>query len=258
MVGVLLLRGMMVGVLAGLLCFAFLKVVGEPPLDRAIAFESTHSHDHEHAHDAQAAAGDHHDHGGGEELVSRAVQSGIGLFVAVVVYGAAFGGLFALAFAFVHGRVDLDARATAALIAALALIALYLVPNLKYPANPPSIGSPETIGARTALYFAMMAISLIAMAMAATLRRLLADRLDRWGASIVAAVAYLVVVALAAWILPAVSEVPADFPATVLWQFRVASIGAQLLLWAAIGLGFGLWTAHADRAAHPRVGARAS
>jgi predicted cobalt transporter CbtA len=255
MVGVLLLRGMMVGVLAGLLCFAFLKVVGEPPLDRAIAFESAHSHEHNHA---QGAAGAQYSHADEEELVSRAVQSTAGLFVAVVIYGAAFGGLFALAFAFVHGRVDLDARGTAALLAALAFISLYLAPNLKYPANPPSIGSSETIGARTALYFAMMAISLVAVVMAAALRRLLVDRLDRWGASIVASVAYLVVVALAAWILPAVSEVPADFPASVLWQFRVASIGAQLLMWAAIGLGFGLWTAHAERSTQPRVGARAS
>jgi hypothetical protein len=38
MVGALLLRGMLVGVFAGVLCFAFLKVAGEPSVDRAIAF----------------------------------------------------------------------------------------------------------------------------------------------------------------------------------------------------------------------------
>ena len=40
MVGALLTRGMMVGIVAGLLCFGFLKLVGEPPVDRAIAFET--------------------------------------------------------------------------------------------------------------------------------------------------------------------------------------------------------------------------
>jgi predicted cobalt transporter CbtA len=264
MVGVLLMRGMLVGLLSGLLCFAFLKFVGEPSLDRAIAFEAaaSHNHPHEHVHDAQGAkdgaAADHHDHDAGGELVSRAVQSGLGLFIGVVVYSAAFGGLFALAFAFVYGRVDLDARGTATLLAALAFVALYLMPSLKYPASPPSVGSAETIGARTALYFAMMALSLAAMILAALLRRLLVDRLDHWNATVVAGLAYLAVVALAAAILPAVDEVPAEFPATVLWQFRIASIGAQLLMWATIGLGFGLWTARADQAVQPRVGARAS
>ena len=266
MVGVLLLRGMLVGVLAGLVCFAFLKLVGEPSLDRAIAFESaSHSAPHEHAHDAASAgadhhhdAADHHDHGAGEELVSRAVQSGLGLFIGVVVYSAAFGGLFAIAFAFAYGRIDLDARGTAALLAALAFVALYLMPSLKYPANPPSVGSAETIGARTALYFAMMAASLAGMIVAAMLRRLLVDRLARWNATIVAALAYLAIVALAAAILPAVDEVPQNFPASVLWQFRVASLGGQLVMWAVIGLGFGWWSTRAERASQPRLGARAS
>lgn len=42
MVGRLLLRGMLVGLLAGLLAFAFARVVGEPPLSRAIAYEDQH------------------------------------------------------------------------------------------------------------------------------------------------------------------------------------------------------------------------
>ena len=40
MAGTLLLRGMLAGIIAGLLCFSFLKVVGEPQVDRAIAFET--------------------------------------------------------------------------------------------------------------------------------------------------------------------------------------------------------------------------
>jgi hypothetical protein len=48
-----------------------------------------------------------------------------------------------------------------------------------------------------------------------------------------------VVVAVAGWLLPAVDEVPADFPATVLWRFRLASAGMQAVLWATFGLLFG-------------------
>jgi putative cobalt transporter subunit CbtA len=40
MVRALLVRGMLVGIVAGLLSFGFLKVYGEPQVDRAIAFET--------------------------------------------------------------------------------------------------------------------------------------------------------------------------------------------------------------------------
>jgi len=48
-------------------------------------------------------------------------------------------------------------------------VALYIVPNLKYPANPPSVGEPETIGMRTGFYFLMMLISIAAMVAAGAL-----------------------------------------------------------------------------------------
>ncbi len=39
--------------------------------------------------------------------------------------------------------------------------------------------------------------------------------------------------------LPIVNEVPKEFPALLLWQFRIASLGAQLIMRATIGLVFG-------------------
>ena len=60
--------------------------------------------------------------------------------------------------------------------------------------------------------------------------------------AIATAAAYLVMTTAVCLALPAVNEVPEQFPATVLWQFRIASLGAQLLLWVTLGLGFG-WAA---------------
>jgi hypothetical protein len=255
MTGALLLRGMMVGVVAGLLGFGFLKLVGEPPVDRAIAFETAHA-------EAEATAMAAHKGmpmpmpSAEPELVSRSVQAGLGLFTGVMVYSAAFGGLFALAFALAYGRMaDLSPRATAALLAAAGFVAVYLVPMLKYPASPPSIGEPETIGARTALYFSMIALSLAAMVAAGMLRRRLLPRFDRWNATLVAAAAYGMAMIVAVLLLPAVNEVPEDFPAVVLWQFRLAACGGQAILWTVLGLGFG-WVA--ERIVSPRHGARAT
>jgi Probable cobalt transporter subunit (CbtA) len=247
MVGVLLWRGMLVGFIAGTICFAFLKLAGEPPVERAIAFEAQVERTKAQA-DAHAQ-GDAHTHPGAEgpredanpELVSRAVQAGLGLFTGVAVYSAAFGGLFALAFALAYGRMgDFSPRATAALLAGAGFVAVYVVPILKYPPNPPSVGDAETIGMRTALYFSMIALSLAAIIGAGMVRLRLQPRFGAWNACLIAAAVYVVTMIVAGVTLPVVNEVPEQFPADVLWQFRIVSIGAQLLLWTTLGLGFGV------------------
>jgi hypothetical protein len=245
MVRTLLIRGMLVGVLAGLLVFAFARFFGEPSVDRAITFET--------AMDAAKRAADTqkgmHDMPGMEAepaLVSRGVQASFGLLTGVVVYGAALGGLFALTFAVAYGRMGrLGARPVAALLAAGAFVALYLVPSLKYPANPPSVGEPATIGLRTGLFFLMLLISVVAMVVAVIARQRLPSRADAWSATLIAGAGYLLVVITAGLLLPAVNEVPEGFPATVLWQFRMASFGMQAILWTTIGLLFGALTERA-------------
>jgi len=181
------------------------------------------------------------------ELVSRSVQAGLGLFAAVMVYSAAFGGLFGLAFAFAQGRMpgELSPQALSVVLALLGFIAVYVVPNLKYPANPPSVGDPETIGTRTALYFGIIGISVIAMVGAIAFRRMLVVRYGEWNATLLVGACYIIVMALAGFLLPAVNEVPEEFPAVVLWKFRVASLGAQFILWATLGLLFGALTQRA-------------
>ncbi len=239
MVRALLVRGMLVGIVAGLLSFGFLKIYGEPQVALAVAFETQQDVAKESRANADGAPADHHD-----ELVSREVQAGLGLFTAVMVYCVAFGGLFGLAFAFAYGRVGgaLTPRAVSALLAAAAFVAIYLVPSLKYPASPPSVGAPETIGMRTALYFIMIAISIAAMIGAVSFKRLLVQRCGEWNATLIVAAYYIAVVAVAGLVLPAVDEVPTQFPAAVLWKFRIASIGAQLIMWTTLGALFGALT----------------
>src|SRR5271157_2253005 len=146
MVGNLLMRGMLAGVLAAILCFAFLKIAGEPQVDRAIAFESAMDEARAAAEEAVAKGQPAPKEEPEPELVSRSVQAGIGLLTGVMVYNTAFGGLFALVFALCYRRMgDFSPRATSALLAAAGLVAVYIVPSLKYPANPPSVGLPDSI-----------------------------------------------------------------------------------------------------------------
>jgi predicted cobalt transporter CbtA len=241
MVRTLLIRGMFVGLLAGLLVFGVGRIFGEPQVDQAIGFEN--ALDEARARVA-AAKGIHVE--AEPERVSRAVQAGLGLFTGVVVYSAAFGGLFALVFAAADRRViDLGPRAVSALLAASGFIAVYVVPGLKYPANPPAIGLPDTLGQRTALYFIILACSVAAMVAAAVLRQRLVARRGGWNAALIAGGCYIIAMIVVAVVLPGVNEVPEGFPAEVLWEFRVASIGMQLIMWGTIGLAFGALTERA-------------
>ncbi len=242
--GSLLWRGMIVGFVAALLSFGLLKLVGEPAVDRAIAFESAMDEANAKAErDAAVARGENPPPYKEEpELVSRPVQAGIGLFTGVTVYSIAFGGLFALAFAICYGRIsDWSPRVTAAVVAVMGFLAVYAVPILKYPANPPSIGNPDTIGLRTAIYFGMIILSLGAMIAAWNVRNRLIEQHGAWNATLIGAAVYLVAVVIFAIAMPPLNEVPEGFPAVVLWQFRIASLGAQAIMWTVLGLGFGAW-----------------
>ena len=256
MTGKLLLRGMLAGLVAALLSFGFFKVVGEPLVEQAIAFEKSMDEAKAKAKADEAAA-----KGlpapveeAEPELVSRPVQAGIGLLTGVVVYGAAVGGLFALVFALAYGRIgNLSPRATAALLALLGFVSVYLAPMLKYPANPPSVGLPDTIGMRTGLYFAMVSISLAVMTAAGLLRSGLNKLLGGWNATLIAAAAYIVVMVGVGLAFPDVNEVPEGFPASLLWQFRVASLGGQAIMWTILGLLFGVFAEHAVGESRPAL-----
>ncbi len=228
MVGQLLLRGMIAGLIAAVLAFGFAYTFGEPEVDYAIGVEEQKA----------IAAGE--DPGAEPELVSRDVQSTTGLATGILTYGAAIGGLFALVFAWAYGRATgLGARATSALLAVAAYVAVAVVPQVKYGPNPPAVGSGETIGARTSLFFILLVVSIAVAVLAVLLaRRLWASR-GPWAAGIMAGLAWLVAVVAIQLAMPAINEVPADFSADSLWRFRMTSLGIHAILWAGIGLIFG-------------------
>jgi predicted cobalt transporter CbtA len=233
----LLWRGMLAGILAALLCTLFARAVAEPQVDHAISFEASHEAQ-EHAHHAMHG----HDEATEEvEVFSRATQKGAGLLTAMALYGAAIGGIFSLLFAYSYGRLArVGPRTLAAALAVLAFVVIAVVPALKYPPNPPAVGQPDTIQIRTAAYFAMLVASVVATLVAFRVKAMLAERLGGFDAALAAIASYIVVIVVAQALLPGFDEVPAEFPASLLWQFRVSALGIQALLWATIGLSFGL------------------
>jgi succinate dehydrogenase hydrophobic anchor subunit len=223
----LLIRGMLVGLAAGVLAFVFARIFGEPQVQHAIDFE-----DHLAALAHEPAE---------PELVSRGMQRSLGLLTGTAFMGVAIGGIFSLVYAYAYGRIgNMSPRLTALALAAAGFFTVILVPFTKYPANPPTIGNPDTITKRTVLYILMIAISIFAAIAARRIWSAYVSRFGAWNAALIAGAAFLVVIGAAELILPRIHETPAGFPADVLYRFRLASLGINLTLWTTIGLGFGV------------------
>src|SRR5690606_25565934 len=95
----------------------------------------------------------------------------------------------------------------------------------------------------------MLGVALLAAAAGTTTARRFLPRLGAWNAVLAGGAVFLAVVAGAAVGLPGVDEVPEDFPGSLLWQFRIASLGTQFVLWTALGLLFGTLTERSLRPA---------
>ena len=221
MVSAYLRRGMAAGLLAGLLAGIFAFVVGEPVLDKAIALE-------------EASAEAHH-----EEVFSRSTQK-VGLFFATGLFGVTVGGVFGIAYAFFRERLAAGSDLGRSIsLSAAVFVGAFLIPFLKYPANPPSVGDPSTIRERTAAYFALVALSLltvlVAWLAAGTLKARCYGAMRR---RLMVGAGLVVVVVVLFLSLPAGPSAE-GFPSGVLWAFRFSSLGTQVIFWAGLGLAFG-------------------
>jgi predicted cobalt transporter CbtA len=237
----LIVRGFASGALAGLLAFAFARVVTEPVIQRAIDYENGRDAAERALRRAAGLAAAARD----PELFSRGMQRNVGLGLAVIGFGLAMGGLVAVGYVLVMRgvRPRVRPRTVALSIAAAGFVGFFLLPFLKYPADPPGIRHVESIHTRGLLYLAMVAVSLVSVLGAGLAARRLEPRLGGRKATLVALGALAGWMAIVIAILPSLQPPPlrdrSGFPRDVLWQFRVYAIGAQLILWSALGLAFG-------------------
>lgn len=229
----LLRRGAVSGLGAGLVSGLFSFAVAEPTLDRAVRLESTRVA----ADDARArAAGlsvEHH-----ADVFSRSTQH-VGLVLAAVVTGVALGVLFAVVDGFIRRHHPGPTTWGQSIrLAGAGFVGVWLLPFLRYPANPPGVGDPGIVDARTHAWLGAIVLSLLIVGVAWQLDRVLADRGTAVPLRQLAALS--VVVAGLAGLLVALPDNPdpVDVPATLLWNFRLLSVAAAALLWGGIGAGY--------------------
>jgi hypothetical protein len=251
-------RGVLAGAIGGLLAFLFAKIFAEPQIQKAIDYEDGRDHAQEALNSAAGISP--HEHA---DPFSRAVQGNVGIGVALILFGAAMGALFAVAYAIYLGRSGrLRPRSLAVLLAGGGFLGFSLVPFLKYPANPPAIGNDDTIRQRSGLYLLMVLASVLFLVLTVWLGKRLQPRFGTWNATLLAAGVFVAASAVVMLLLPSSGELSANaalhsptetpgpltdstgrivfpgFPADVLFSFRLYSIGAQVLLWGTIALIF--------------------
>lgn len=247
----LLRRGLAAGALAGATAGVFALLLAEPLMDRAVRLEEERgatAEAHGHTHGAADAAGavEHH-----ADLFTRDTQH-LGLVVTSVVAGLAIGVFFAVAHTLVHrGGPDERPWPRALALAAAGFTGVVLLPFLRYPANPPGVGDAGTVGERTGYWLAAVAIGVLGMVLAHQVHKRLTGRGTPVRQTAVALTVAAVLAVLFA--LPGNPD-PVEVPATLLWDFRVLSLGSQVLLWAVLGAAFGGLGVRARRRAEVSAG----
>jgi hypothetical protein len=235
-IGRLVGRGALAGLIAGLVEAAYGLAFVEPSLQRAIDLESARP----------KSVGE-----APTELVSRAGQH-VGLVVGLAVVGLTLGLLYGVALALVHrSRGALESWAPGDVwresvrLAAGGFAGMFV----RYPANPPGIGGPDTINTRTVAWLLAVLLGLFAAALAWRIAALL---VERGVAQPLPALAVTVILAAALGVLflalPARPD-PSGFPAGLLWTFRIASFGSYVVLWGGLACAFTLLTRRAGRSA---------
>jgi len=223
------------GLLAGLVAAGFHSLLTEPVIDRAIQIE-------EQASKAQGKPVE-------EPVVSRRTQR-VGLVFGFLLYGGAWGLLAGVVSHLVRSRLPaLSDAKRGAVLALLGGWSVAIFPFLKYPANPPGVGEPATIGYRQGLYLGFIGLSIIGAILAFWLQRSLGSRTrSAWPLALALYVVYLVLVYLA---MPSNPD-PVGMPSRLVWTFRALSLAGLVLFWGVLGAAFGWLCRERERRAWQR------
>lgn len=223
--GRVLRAALLAGLVAGALIGSFHLFFTEPAIDAAIALE-------EQAHAQDVAM----------PPVSRELQR-VGLVLGFVLYGLSFGVLFSGIFWVLQRLLPFESLARRGMaLAGIAYWSVALVPFLKYPANPPGVGEPETIYYRQALSLGLTALVLLGVALSFFLPKLSAPSLGAssqggppWWALVIANIFYAALL----YILMPANPDPVAMPEDLMLRFRLLSLAGLTLFWAIFGGIFG-------------------
>jgi len=220
---IVIISGALAGAIHGTVNFAIV----EPYLDQAIGIENENLFASGEADDNPQFWADYEEY--------RVWQKS-GQVIAGMILGVAMGSLFGIVYALSRNSLPGKNDVTKAVVlAGIMWITIYLIPFLKYPANPPTVGDAETVVLRSILYVSFIAISGFgALAFYKLSKKLQSDK------------KYLGLVGYAVFIIAAFIVMPENpdevtAPMNLVNEFRLMSVLGVTSFWISVGFILGLF-----------------
>jgi predicted cobalt transporter CbtA len=222
------------GAIAGTILGLINQIIVEPYIDKAVNIELQNSIKE----------------GGGEtvnpdELVKYRTWQKSGEIVAGTILGVSIAALFGIVFAYSRSSALLlphsdNNKKKALVLAGIMWFVLFLVPALKYPANPPAVGDPETIYYRQSLYVVFLVISgFSSLALALIYTKKIDDKSSSLSKRIAIPLIYAAIIISAFLILPSNPDKITTAPVDLVLGFRIASGFTMSVFWGLLALIFG-------------------
>ena len=219
---IVLISGAFAGLIHGTVNFAIV----EPYLDQAIGIENQNLF----------ATGEEKDTSEfWVEYEGYRIWQKSGQILAGVILGTSIGALFGIVFALSRNSLPGNNDVKKALVlAGVMWFTMFVIPFLKYPANPPTVGDPETVVLRSILYLSFITISGFgAVGFYKLSQKFQSKR------KLVAIIGYSIFISVVFFVMP---ENPDEITAPIDWvnEFRIMSFLGVTSFWVSIGviLGF--------------------
>ena len=220
---IVLVSGALAGLVHGTINFALV----EPYLDQAIGLEN----------ESLFASGDAEDTlEFWAEYESYRIWQKSGQVLAGVILGLAMGSLFGIVYALsrnsLPGKTDVT---KSVILAGIMWLTIYIIPFLKYPANPPTVGDGETVMLRAILYVSFITLSGIGVVIFYKLSQKLQNNKKYFGLF-----GYVIFITILFFVMP---ENPDEItaPMNLVNEFRLMSVLGVSSFWLSVGLILGLF-----------------
>ena len=215
------------GALAGLVHGTVNFTIVEPYLDQAIGLENESLFASGEAEDTLEFWA---------EYESYRIWQKSGQVLAGVILGLAMGSLFGIVYALsrnsLPGKTDVT---KSVILAGVMWLTIYIIPFLKYPANPPTVGDGETVMLRAILYVSFIALSGIGVVIFYKLSQKLQNNKKYFGLF-----GYVIFITILFFVMP---ENPDEItaPMNLVNEFRLMSVFGVSSFWISVGLILGLF-----------------
>jgi predicted cobalt transporter CbtA len=218
------------GAIAGIILGLVNQAIVEPFIDKAISIE-TQRH---------IATGESIDTA--QQSQYRMWQKG-GEVVAAAMYGVSLSALFGIVFVYSrHSLPGFTSKKKALFLAAIMFFVIFLIPALKYPANPPAVGNPSTIYYREMSYVGFIAVSgFSALALALSYRKLKTYLSEKKTTVMLTVSLIYAIIIIGAYLAFPPNPDKVTIPMNLIISFRIASVCSIGIFWGVLGMIVGLF-----------------